>query len=362
MFNILYIGSDQAGSTSMHRAFALRRLGNRVQVMNPSEPLASQFKLPFFDSIHFHTGFRLAQGLMLKWLKGTLPFKDEFDLIWVDSGEHLGRECLKYLRTFGCPIVLYNIDDPTGERDGRRFDSLLSALSLYDLVVVVRRETEDECRKLGAKRVLRVLRSYDEEAHRPFDTRSDIPSKFRSEVAFIGTWMRHEHRDKFLLHLIENNIPVNIWGNSWQKSKYFSILKDHWRGYALSGREYIAAVQGAKICLGLLSAGNRDLHTTRSLEIPYAGGLFCAKRTSEHLELYDEGTEAVFWDDEFECVEVCRALLANPELEDIRLAGMRRVRSLNAGNENICGLILDTVSEFQLVQNQPGSPLNFINR
>ena len=44
--------------------------------------------------------------------------------------------------------------------------------------------------------------------------------------------------------------------------------------------------QKPPLCLGLLSKGNRDLQTTRSLENPYAGGPLCAQRTSERLALY----------------------------------------------------------------------------
>jgi spore maturation protein CgeB len=153
--------------------------------------------------------------------------------------------------------------------------------------------------------------------------------------------MRHEKRDEFLLRLISLGVPISIWGDRWQKSPHFSKLKSHLRGGALIGRNYVAAIQGAKICLGLLSKGNRDLHTTRSLEIPFAGGLLCAERTVEHQEMYKEGVEAVFWSDADECAQVCKQLLNDQRLrENIRKAGMDRVRSLNVGNEDIFNEIM----------------------
>jgi len=92
----------------------------------------------------------------------------------------------------------------------------------------------------------------------------------------------------------------------------------------------------------MLSKGNRDLHTTRSLEIPYAGGLLCAQRTVEHQGLYLEGVEAVFWSDAKECVKVCKDLLTNGKIDQLRMAGMQRVRELKAGNEDVCRAILET--------------------
>ena len=88
-------------------------------------------------------------------------------------------------------------------------------------------------------------------------------------------------------------------------------LKPYFKGQTLKGKDYISAIQGSKICLGLLSKGNRDLHTTRTFEIPFIGSLLCAERTSEHLELFDENLEAVFWNSAEECAEKCKELLKN---------------------------------------------------
>ena len=342
MANILYIGDSNLNSTAAHRAKALERLGHVVIQKNPYDI----FKSRKFEFIHFRTGYYLVQHLINKWVENIINTIQKPDLIWVDSGELLGAKSVKILKTFNVPVILYNIDDPTGKRDGHKFDSLIKALPYYDQVVVVRAETERECLNLGAQRVMRVHRSYDEVAHQPYVSLADIPSKFKSEVVFVGTWMRHEKRDEFFMELLKYNIPFRIWGDRWEKSPYWDSLKSVYGGGSLSGREYVAAMQGAKICLGLLSKGNRDLHTTRTLEIPYAGGLLCAERTTEHLDMYVEGEEAVFWSDAKECAAVCKELLANDaKRESIRDAGIRRVRVNSVGNEDICQSILNEMNK-----------------
>jgi spore maturation protein CgeB len=186
--------------------------------------------------------------------------------------------------------------------------------------------------------------SYDEEFHKPFASASEVPAAFRSEVAFVGTWMRYEKRDEFLHELVQQGVPISIWGDRWEKSPLFSKLKPYWRGRALTGRDYVASLQGAKICLGLLSKGNRDMHTMRSLETPFAGGLICAERTPEHEKLYSEGEEAVFWSDATECAAVCKRLLADDtERERIRAAGTRRVLTLNVGNEDVGRRVVEAI-------------------
>lgn len=338
---IIYFGEDHEGSTTAHRAQALQRLGHQVTVRNPLNGIPAKHKKGLLNALHFRSGYRLIQASMLRWIRETLQTAETPDLIWVDSGEFFGPSCLKMLNSLNCPLVLYNIDDPTGKRDGRRFDLLRKGIGFYDLVVVVRQETAEECASIGARKVLRVNRSYDEVAHFPFAQQDMIPEAFRSEVAFIGTWMRGEKRDEFLLELIDKGVPLSIWGNGWEKSHLFSRLKTALRGPNLEGRDYIAAIQGAKICVGLLSQGNRDLHTTRTFEVPFAGGLLCARRTTEHTALYVENQEAVFWSDASECASHCMLLLNdNDKREEIRLSGMKKVRSVGAGNEDVCHKIL----------------------
>jgi spore maturation protein CgeB len=345
MANILFFGGYAPGTTSNQRAETIKRLGHDINIQDPYNVFINVLESRWLGPVHFRTGYAFVQNKISVWLANLVRTLDvKPDLIWVDSGELFGPKCLHELKKIGAPIVLFNIDDPTGKRDGRRFDSLKKALPFYDLVAVVRKETEQECKDLGAKRVICVYRNYDEVAHKPFDSIDDIPQQYRSEVVFIGTWMRHERRDEFMLKLISYGVPVSIWGSRWEKSPFFAQLKPYWKGKSLGGRDYVAAIQGAKICIGLLSKGNRDLHTTRTLEVPYAGGVLCAERTSDHLAMYKEGVEAVFWSDVEECAKVCKKLLADDSLrERIRIAGMKRVRTLRTGHEDLFRMIMDAV-------------------
>lgn len=340
---ILYIGHAAPESTSRHRADALKRLGHEVIVADPYAALAMHLQGRWRGALHYRTGYRFLQPRIKKWVHNQLQKPHRFDMAWVDSGELLGVDCVRLLRSAGLSTVLYNHDDPTGKRDGRRFDSLLKALPIYDVSAVVRQENILEYQSRGAKVVIPVWRSYDEVMHAPYQDIADIPTGFHSEVAFIGTWMRGEGRDQFVLDLVKRGIPVSIWGQRWEKSPLWEQLKDCYCGGSLSGRDYVAAIQGAKVCLGMLSKGNRDLHTTRTMEIPYAGGVLCAERTSEHLQLYKEGVEAVFWSDVDECAQQCRRLLDDGAWrESVRRVGMERVRASRRGHEDVCRFIVET--------------------
>lgn len=343
MSNILYIGTENKESTAYHRFEALKRLGHEVTLMDVGKMLSKELKAKLSGFVHYRTGYFLLQGKVNRLLTENLSASIKYDFVWIDSGELFGPKSIDTLKQIlKCPVILYNIDDPTGKRDGSRFRSLIKALPSYDLVAVVRSITAQECRSYGAKKVIEVSRSYDEIAHKPFSSTDDIPEQFRSDVAFIGTWMPKENRDHFLLELIRLAVPLSIWGNRWERSDNYHEISSSIKGQAIYGRDYVAATQGAKLCIGMLSKGNRDLHTTRSLEIPFIGGLFCAQRTSEHMAMFKDGVEAVFWDNPEECARLCHELL-NDDLkrESIRTAGMKRVREMQVGNEDICKLILN---------------------
>ena len=114
------------------------------------------------------------------------------------------------------------------------------------------------------------------------------------------------------------------------------------------GDDYVKAIRGAEIAIGLLSKGNEDLHTTRSLEIPAIGTLFCAERTSEHLAMYEDGEEAVFFDSADECADLCLALLAQPDrIAKIAAAGLRRVRRNGDFNERLLSKIINAALTMQ---------------
>jgi spore maturation protein CgeB len=344
VLKILYVGKKTPGTTSYHRACALARLGHEICFLDPYLIAGKSVNSRLLGFINYRTGYQFIQRKIVSGLKEQLSNHEFYDVVWIDSGELLGKEAIQTLKKASKKIVLYNHDDPTGPRDGMRFYQLRKSISEYDICAVVRDESLLEFKARGAKLVIKLWRSYDEIEHLGLNSADDVPAQFRSEVCFIGTWMRGEGRDVFLVGLIERGIPVSIWGDRWKKSPLWSRLEGAYKGSGLAGPEYVYAMQGAKVCLGFLSKGNRDLHTTRTAEIPYAGGVLCAERTTEHLELFEEGVCADFWLTVDECADKCRGLLNDLAYRNrLRDNGIARVRELGLGHEKQLGKVLDLI-------------------
>jgi spore maturation protein CgeB len=323
--SILYIGS--LTGTSLDRANALRRLGHRVEHIHLRELLPPTL---WIDRVIWRLGGHFLSPWILRALPKLLQNK-RYDLCYVDGGECVSPSVIRLLRRHATRIVNYNIDDPLGLRDVARFAAYRRSVSLYDLCVVVRSENVVEAKRLGAKDVMLVCRSSDEIAHAPRAVSDAEAQRWRSEVLFLGTWF--PERGPFLVELMKLGVPLTIRGANWQKAREWPILKPFFKGGHLEGDEYALALQCAKVSLGLLSKGNRDLHTTRSLEIPALGGLLCAERTAEHLQMYKEGEEALFWSSAQECAAVCLEVL-HDDAKRIRIAAAGHARSIINGNRN----------------------------
>lgn len=331
---ILYIGVDNG--TSLQRARALERLGHDVHILDPySFTTSSRIVRKWFHE----TGGLGFEAYVRSRLMTAMP-QGNFDLAWVDGGALVGPGLVRALQRSCGAVINYNVDDPFGPRDRRLWRLYLKSVPSYDLIVVVRDENTAEALTCGARKVMRVFRSADEVAHAPRALNDADWERWGSDVLFAGTWMTE--RGPFLAELVRRGVPLTIYGGLWERAKEWPILRPCWRGQGLSDPdEYAKAIQCSKVCLGLLSTGNRDLHTTRSMEIPYLGGLLCAKRTREHLGLYRENEEAVFWSSAEECAEKCVRMLHDAELRrGIAVKGQTRCVNNLTTNEDVLARIL----------------------
>ena len=321
--NVLFIGPDSG--TSRHRFFGFNRLRHNVRLIDPRQLLPSSVMVDrFVWKIHPAPIAAIVRPRLLRLISGQ-----RYDLAFVDGGILVNAELVRDLQARGARVVNFNHDDPYGSRDGVLFATYRSAVSQYDLVVVVRKENVAEARLMGARRVLHTFRVADDVEHSPRILTPAIREQWESHVAFIGTWM--PERGPFLVRLLQRGVPLSIFGGRWQKAPEWPALHSAHRGNSLLGVDYCYAIQTSRICLGLLSVQNRDLHTTRSLEIPSLGSLLCAQRTVEHEELYTDGEEAVFWNTPDECADLCHELLRD-ESRRARIAARGRERFLANGH------------------------------
>ena len=122
-----------------------------------------------------------------------------------------------------------------------------------------------------------------------------------------------------------------MWGGGWSDwAKRHRHPNLRVGGRDLWGERCTQAICSFEINLGFLRKLNRDLQTTRSVEIPACGAFLLAERTAEHLEMFVEGREAEFFNTPHELLEKCRYYLSHTQSR-LEIAAAGRDRCARSG-------------------------------
>jgi len=216
-------------------------------------------------------------------------------------------------------------------------------LKYYDLVVTQKSYNIDELKSIGAKNILFQNKSFSKKYHKPCIDCSKVKNK--SDVLFIG--FAEKERVESLNYLAHNGIKIDIYGSGWNK-KEFKNLHTNLNIYHrdLLGEDYANAISCSKISLCFLRKMNRDLQTSRSIEIPACGGFMIAERTEEHKMLFKEDVEAVYFDSNEELLQKVKYYLENDnERKSIAQAGYERTRKDDYSYDNRVNEILRKTDE-----------------
>lgn len=267
----------------------------------------------------------------------------QYDCIWIDKGNTIYPSTLQKIKLQqpNCKLVHYMIDDFMNPN--HKTKQIIDTIPLYDYYIVNRKANIKELKAYGCKNPICVFMSYEEKFHYP-RTITEIERKdLGGNIGFIGTY--EKERASSLCYLAEHGITVRVWGDGWGKLKGFSpnlIIE----GRGLYDDNFCKAIGAFKINIAFLRKKSRDLHTTRSSEIPACGGFMLAERTEEHLEMFQEGKEAAFFSSNEELLEKCKYYLAHEE-ERASIANAGRLRCLNSdySNEGVIKKLIGIINQ-----------------
>lgn len=225
----------------------------------------------------------------------------------------------------GALLVNYATDDPFNPANAT--PDLIAGIRCHDLYACTKRGIMEDVRQAGCRSVAYVPFGY-----KPFEHFPELPAtpaereRFQSDVVLVGG------ADADRLPYIEAlagmpALSLALYGAYWTRHSH---LRAYARGFA-RGRDYRLALGGAKIALCLVRRANRDGHAMRSFEIPACGAFMLAERTDEHLELFREGEDAVFFDSPEELIEKVRYYLLHED-ERKRIARIGHERIVTGGH------------------------------
>lgn len=245
------------------------------------------------------------------------------DFVFIVKGVTVKPSTLKNLKS-KTKIVSWTNDDMYAWHNRSLWYTL--GLKYYDLVVTQKSYNcnSNELPSLGAK-VFFQNKAFEPSVHRPVSNCKDFNCVH--DVTFIGA--KEDDRLEHLLYLAKNGIKVHVYGWVVKEPELLHenlIIHDRF----LYEDEFCAALGCSKIALNFLRKMNRDVQTSRSIEIPACGGFMLAERTTEHQSLFSEGKEAEYFDSKEELLDKVRYYLENDDKRiSIAKAGYDRCFSSN---------------------------------
>ncbi len=327
---VIYVGDLWSGSTALHRMRALRDIGAVVSPIDTRpDSLHSRersISLRILRRVFGPVDMTHANAQILAAAEQETP-----NVLWIDKGLTIDPNTLRSVRAKHpqCVIVGYSPDDMMNPANqSRRFKA---GLPEYDLYFTTKSYGVAELQKLGARRSSFIGNAYDPAIHRPVVPTDQQRVEYGGVVGFIGQW--EEARSASVCELARAGVPVRVWGSEdWRKCRYRSSFL-RLENRPIWGQDYALALCSFDINLCFLRECNRDLQTTRTMEIPACGAFMLAERTDEHLALFEEGKEAEFFANNAELIDKTRYYIAHPA-ERRAIAEAGRQRCLRSGYSN----------------------------
>jgi spore maturation protein CgeB len=343
---ILYVGPMVPGSTTLQRFRALQDLGHDIEEVTTVPPDAAHFVQPSLVArvrrkLFGQRDVVKANARMLAAVRGS-----RFDLVWIDKGLTIRPRTLRGIRSVrpGCRIVGFSPDDMMNPANQSK--NFLRGLPLYDCYVTTKSYNVAELTQLGCPKVVFMENGYDPHTHRPLPVTERDGASLGGPVGFIGQW--EPGRAASLRAVALAGVPLRVWGYTWER------MTDVPPGLRLEnsplwGDDYAKAICAFDINLCFLRKCNRDLQTTRSVEIPACGGFMLAERTEEHLGLFEEGKEAEFFSSDEELLAKIQYYLQHPDQRRrIARSGYERCqRSGYSYRDRLCRVLHSVASDVE---------------
>jgi spore maturation protein CgeB len=331
--NILFVSATYPSSDELRTSFA--KQGHTVYYICTTNNLIGRLA----NAINWRVSAKIANTLALRGMLSSLP-NDSIDLIWIERGDITPKDFVETAKSkYNAPVICKNNDDPFSKRDGpHRWTNFFESLKLYDLLLFPRQASVSDARANGASNVL--LYTLGGPHHKAVLPILWPHSTSEKNLTFIGTYF--PERGPWVHQLAEAGIPIKVIGSGWKKYKHFNKIAHIVQNKPLNYSEYIDHINKSYACLCVLSKGNRDDHTSRSVEIPLFGGAMVAQKSNRHMEMYTDNADCLFFDinDIDSQIPLFLSLLNNTNLRNsLAINGHRRALANNHSIERIAATL-----------------------
>jgi len=317
---VLILGEDAPGGLMASYARGFAELGSEVRTFCLARAYAKT--LPALRSRAVR---RVAEQMLLtafnEHVVRSLGAIDA-DLVIVIKGQRLSRATIERLReTAKAPVVNFYPDDPFSSERSNRLAYGPDVLGAYDACFTFARHLVARYAEVGSQATHYLPFARDPGLHAPVD--APRPPEF--DVVFVGNLDAARVR---FLDALAPEYRVGVFGERTAAVvPPGSALARATFGQAAYGPDLARTLARGAISLNVMRPQNALSHNMRSYESPACGAFTVSQRTPELVDLFDDGSEIVCFDDEAELRDtVARWLPDESGRASVAARGFERVR------------------------------------
>ncbi len=326
---LLFVGpisNNNFNNTTYHRYKALISIGLDVEIFDTYNDFGKNLFINLYNRIInkiFKLGFNIP--LFFKSLNKNLltnVINKDYNLIWIEKGLTVNRKTLLLIKKNNPKIKIIGFSpDDMFSRHNQSYN-FINALKEYDYFITTKSYNVNELLNFGIEKIIFMNNGFDPKSFYPTTYTGIEFDNFDNSICFIGTF--ELDRSQYLYYLASNNLIINVFGNGWSKMKNkHKNLIIHNR--PLYGIDFNNAIAYFKIHLCFLRKINRDLQTTRSVEIPACAGFMLAEYSIEHEFLFKRGEECDFFTSKVDLYDKVLFYLNNDTIrKNISISGYNR--------------------------------------
>ena len=320
---ILVVGSDKIYAIEKLYTRYLKELGEEVHLF----PAQAMFYDHYGRSVVNKVLYRLGLSGILRQINNQLKEKIEAvkpDLIWAFKGMEIFPGTWAWAKKRGIRLVNYNPDNPfvfSGKGSGNK--NVTDSIGLFDLHFTYNSSVKE-----------RLESSFDMPvAYLPFGF--DVPAALKEKawgqpealrLCFLGN--PDEARAAFIRQMAEAGVPVDVYGNDWDKFLNHDNIQIFKPVY---GDDLWLTLYRYRVQLNLMRLHNPDSHNMRTFEVPGVGGIMLAPFTKEHAMFFEAEKEAFFYSDLPDAVKKALMLIGMDEVQAKKIRAAAVVRSEASG-------------------------------
>jgi spore maturation protein CgeB len=328
--NILIVaGSKTEFSLGKLYSRAFQELGHNVVEYYDMDTLNSHGNIFDYDLIQKVNWWRFQLKTSYSWFKKILIIFLKPLLIYADTKTN--KELLDLALTFNPDIfftiparainaeTICSIMDKTNclaiTYHGDSYDNfystsrnMLESLPLYDIVFSFSMSFKKNISKLGAKKVEYLPFAFDPFIHNKIPVGGDESITYLYDVVFVGCW--DKGREKTLSLLCK--FKLGIWGPGWDRVSPLSGLNNNIVKSSIIGAQEMSNIYSkSRLCLNPLRDQNTNSHNMKTFEIPAMGGVMLTNKTVDHLNLFIDEKEIIYYRNNDDIIAVVNKYIKN---------------------------------------------------